>query len=133
MSSFNNRSFSTNAKYLSRPYGGRRHDFHLLKQEFSPALPRFENCTMKVDSGYTGIVNSYSYKSVSIPHKKSKNKPLTSEQKTANKQLALERIFVEHNIAGLKRFRIFQIGFVFTTLICMTKFSAFVLDCGILA
>ncbi|WP_420825165.1 transposase family protein [Thiospirillum jenense] len=37
---------------------------------------------------------------------KSKNKLLTSEQKTTNKQLASERIFVEHSIAGLKRFRI---------------------------
>ncbi|MBB1073095.1 transposase [Rhodoferax sp. 4810] len=93
-------------KYLSRPYGGRRHDFHLLKQEFPPELPWFENCTIRVDSGYTGIVNNYRCKSISIPHKKSKNKPLTSEQKTINKQFASERIFVEHSIAGLKRFRI---------------------------
>ena len=93
-------------RYLSHPYGGRRHDFHLLKQDFPPELPWFEHCAIRVDSGYTGIVNSYLCKSVAIPHKKSKNKPLTSEQKKTNKQLASERIFVEHSIAGLKRFRI---------------------------
>ena len=93
-------------KYLSRPYGGRRHDFNLLKKEFPPALPWFEHCTIRVDSGYIGISNSYLCKSVFIPHKKSKNKPLTSEQKMANQQLASERIVVEHSIAGLKRFRI---------------------------
>lgn len=26
-------------RYLSHPYGGRRHDFHLLKQDFPPELP----------------------------------------------------------------------------------------------
>jgi hypothetical protein len=93
-------------KYLSHSHSGRRHDFHLLKTEFPPDFPWFENFTVRVDSGYLGIANQYSCKSVFIPYKKSKNHPLTSEQKSANKQFASERIFVEHSIAGLKRFRI---------------------------
>lgn len=39
-------------------------------------------------------------------YKKSKNNPLTDEQKSANKQFGCERIFIEHSISGLKYFRI---------------------------
>jgi hypothetical protein len=35
-----------------------------------------------------------------------KTKPLTESQKDENKQMASERIIVEHSIAGLKRYRI---------------------------
>jgi hypothetical protein len=41
-----------------------------------------------------------------MPHKKSKLHPLTDEQKRANKLLASKRIFVEHVIGVIKRFKI---------------------------
>jgi hypothetical protein len=40
------------------------------------------------------------------PKKKSKQHPLTSEQKTVNRKLARQRIFVEHVIRKVKIFRI---------------------------
>ena len=40
------------------------------------------------------------------PAKKSKLHPLTPEQKVANRELASQRIFVEHVIGKLKVFRI---------------------------
>lgn len=93
-------------KYLSHCCNGSKHDFSLLKKEFPPELPWFENFNIKVDLGYLGIVKEYKCKSISIPYKKSKNNPLTDEQKLINKQFASERIFIEHSISGLKRFRI---------------------------
>ena len=40
------------------------------------------------------------------PHKKPKKQELTSEQKARNKELASERIFVEHLIRLVKIFRV---------------------------
>lgn len=93
-------------KYLSHCCYGKTHDFSLLKKEFPPELPWFKNFNIKVDLGYLGIVKEYKCKKISIPYKKSKNNPLTDEQKLTNKQFASERIFIEHSISGLKRFRI---------------------------
>ena len=93
-------------KYLSHCCYGRQHDFSLLKKEFPSELPWFEKFNIRVDLGYLGIVKDFKCKSVSIPYKKSKNNPLTDEQKLQNKQFAKERIFIEHSISGLKRFRI---------------------------
>ncbi len=93
-------------KYLSYCCYGKKHDFSLLKKEFPPNQPWFKNCNVKVDLGYLGIVKEYECQSISIPYKKSKHKLLTDDQKLTNKQFASERIFIEHSISGLKRFRI---------------------------
>ena len=93
-------------KYLSYCCLGKEHDFSLLKKEFPPVFDWFEKFNVKVDLGYLGIVKEYKCKSISIPYKKSKNNPLTEEQKIINKKFASERIFIEHSISGLKRFRI---------------------------
>jgi hypothetical protein len=93
-------------KYLSYCCLGKEHDFSLLKKEFPPVFDWFEKFNVKVDLGYLGIVKEYECKSISIPYKKSKNNPLTEEQKIINKKFASERIFIEHSISGLKRFRI---------------------------
>jgi hypothetical protein len=93
-------------KYLSTLYIGKRQDFSLLKTEFPPHKNWFKQFNINVDLGFLGIANEYNCKSLSIPHKKSKNKPLTQQQKNENKQLASKRVFIEHSFAGLKRFRI---------------------------
>lgn len=41
-----------------------------------------------------------------MPKKRSKNNPLTKEDKARNKQLAQERVLNEHVIGMLKRFKI---------------------------
>lgn len=51
-------------------------------------------------------MKNYLSKSISIPHKKTKTTSLTESQKNENKQMASERIKVEHSIGGLKRYRI---------------------------
>ncbi len=59
---------------------------------------------VKVDSGYQGI-NKY-HKNSDLPKKKSKNNPLTKEDKKKNRKLASDRIGNENVIGCLKRFKI---------------------------
>lgn len=93
-------------KYISHCCYGKKHDFSLLKKEFPPHLAWFKKFHLKVDLGYLGIAKEYECQAISIPYKKTKKQPLTDRQKNANKQLAAERIVVEHSLSGLKRFRI---------------------------
>ena len=92
-------------KYLSHCYAGKIHDYALLKEEFPQEFKWFEKFNIRVDLGYLGIAKDYLCKNVFIPHKKSKNNPLTDEQKAENQLLASERVAVEHSIGGMKRYR----------------------------
>jgi len=60
---------------------------------------------VRVDLGFLGMDKAYACQAVYLPHKRSKNKDITAIQKTENKQLAQERICVEHCFGGLKRYR----------------------------
>lgn len=93
-------------RYLSHACHGKTHDYALLKNEFPPERNWFKKFNLRVDLGFIGIAKDYQCGGISIPHKKSKNKPLTDAQKETNRRYAQERICVEHSIAGLKRFRI---------------------------
>ncbi len=77
------------------------HDFKLLQHS---RLAFKKGCEINVDTGYIGI-NKW-YDNVLMPKKKSKLKPLTNEDKKHNKAFSSKRIFVEHVIGVLKRFRI---------------------------
>ena len=57
-----------------------------------------------VDSGYQGLQREHA--NISLPTKKTKRKPLTKENKRANREQARERILVENVIGWLKRFRL---------------------------
>lgn len=80
---------------------GSKHDFKIFK-ESKTIIP--ESTVVRVDLGYKGIEKLH--KSVLIPHKKSKNKPLTTEQKEYNKALSKIRIVIEHLNRECKIFRI---------------------------
>ena len=56
------------------------------------------------DAGYQGLTNLHA--NSRTPKKKSKHHPLTEEQIAANRDLARQRIFVEHVIGKVKVFRI---------------------------
>lgn len=45
---------------------------------------------------------------IRIPHKKPKGGELSPEQKAENKQIAKERIYVEHGIRRIKSYRIMR-------------------------
>jgi hypothetical protein len=91
---------------MSKGYEGKIHDFNLLKMLFEPQTTLFKNIHIKVDLGFLGFAKNYPCLKLDIPHKKPRNGTLTEEQKLENKQLAKERIYVEHSIGGMKRYRI---------------------------
>lgn len=85
---------------------GKSHDYGMLKIEFPPEKNWFTEKYLRVDLGFLGIEKDYQCKEVIIPHKKSKNVELAAEQKKENKSFAKKRIYVEHSIGGMKRYRI---------------------------
>jgi hypothetical protein len=99
-------TFLKTIPYISDCCEGKRHDFSLLKDEFNKNKPWFTEFNIHLDLAYLGFLNEYNCQNLLIPHKKSKNKPLTESQKEENKQQASKRVIVEHSFAGLKRFRI---------------------------
>ncbi len=86
---------------------GKTHDFKLFKES---NLPFQEKQTVLVDSGYTGILKFYKEQgnnlNILIPKKKTKNNPLTKEDKTNNHEISKQRVIVENVIGLIKRFRI---------------------------
>lgn len=91
--------------YLSLSWIGKAHDYRIFKEEFPLAENWFVNHQVHVDLGFQGMADDYTCRELHIPHKKKKNQELSAEQKEENKELARERIYVEHTISGLKRYR----------------------------
>ena len=80
---------------------GCQHDYRLFKENYAGIA---QDILCLADTGYLGINKLHA--NSQIPAKKSKLHPLTVEQKVANRELASQRIFVEHVIGKLKVFRI---------------------------
>lgn len=91
--------------YLSEAYVGKTHDYSLLKAEFPPDKAWFANFTIRADSAYQGFASDYVCAKAVLPQKKPQGMELTDRQKQANKQKAQKRIWVEHSIGGMKRYR----------------------------
>jgi IS5 family transposase len=82
---------------------GRQHDFALCTN----TLPDLSATTyLMADSGYQGLAGLHHAEAVQIPHKASKNNPLSDEKKDSNRQLARKRVRIEHLFARLKVFKI---------------------------
>ena len=80
---------------------GSQHDYRLFKENYAGIA---QDILCLADPGYLGINKLHA--NSQIPAKNSKLHPLTLEQKEANRELASQRIFVEHEIGRLKVFRI---------------------------
>lgn len=91
---------------MSYCWVGQTHDFTMLKEEFCPGREWFKNHKVRVDLAYQGFEKEYICKELVIPKKRPRKGELTPEEKLSNKEKSKERIFVEHSIAGLKRYRI---------------------------
>lgn len=100
--------------YVSEYYDGKNVDFGIFKKEFPPDKGWFKNFKVLVDLGFVGIDKLYEIKELLIGEKKprkSKKNPepkLSEEQKTKNRAVSKERIFVEHAIGKMKRYRILK-------------------------
>jgi hypothetical protein len=81
---------------------GKTHDFTMFKDSMVGVLP--ENIFILVDKGYVGILDYFG--NALVPHKATKNNPLTDEQKAFNSMIGKLRVKIEHIIRRLKIFRI---------------------------
>jgi len=77
----------------------------MMKTEFPPSKQWFLNFKIRLDLGFVGFETHYNCKELNLPNKKPRKQELTEAQKAENKVQASERVIVEHNIGGLKRFR----------------------------
>ena len=93
--------------FASNAYDGRTHDFAIFKEIFAGLdFSRFET---HVDLGFLGLGKNVSGANVFIPHKATKNYPLTARQKEENTELSRLRVVVENAIAKIKSFFIMRI------------------------
>ena len=81
---------------------GTVHDFRMFKESLVGVLP--DNIFALLDSAYQGVHEYFG--NALIPHKATKNNPLTDEQKSVNTMIAKLRVSVEHKIRQIKIFRI---------------------------
>lgn len=109
---------------------GKRHDFCLLKESKARIHPAVN---VLVDTGYQGIAKIH--KQSELPKKKSKENPLTEEDKKANKIISGKRSANENTIEMLKHFKIlsdryrnrrrrFCLRFNLITVICNWEFKS---------
>ena len=80
---------------------GSTHDFRLFK-ESKTVMAHQVLCL--ADAGYQGLADLHA--NSHTPKKRSKHHPLTLQQQAAKRELARQRIFVEHVIRKVKIFRI---------------------------
>ena len=80
---------------------GKRHDFQLFKD--SHVHVKAET-VLEADTGYQGIAQIHA--NSLLPKKRSKNHPLSKQERKDNRRISRERILVEHAIRFVKRFRI---------------------------
>lgn len=108
---------------------GKKHDFRLFQKSGVHAGADTE---LETDTGYTGITSIY--RNSLLPKKCCKNKPLTEQDKENNRIIFKKRIYVEHAIRFVKRFRIlseqyrnrrkrFSLGFSLLAGICKFDLS----------
>ena len=114
---------------LTKTRPGARQDYYRFKQTgLGEVIP--DKVWVWVDLGFVGIVKDYPCLQVVIPHKSSKNHPLTPEQKAENQVISTFRIRVEHTIAGIKRFRCLTDAYRNKGTILADKFM--LIACGLL-
>lgn len=80
---------------------GKRHDFRLFKESKPHLHPQIKVIT---DTGYQGLQKQH--KNTNMPKKRSKENPLTKEEKKSNQKLSSDRVINENIIGVIKRFKI---------------------------
>ncbi|MEM1216522.1 MAG: transposase family protein, partial [Bacteroidota bacterium] len=86
----------------------------ILKAEFPPVQDWFSKFKVLFDLGFVGVDKLYEFKELILGEKKprkSKSNPkpeLSAAQKSKNRSVSKERIFVEHAIGKMKRYRILK-------------------------
>jgi len=90
----------------------------MIKDEFDPQSGDwFRNKKVWIDLGYLGFDNDFQTDELHVPHKSKRRKKetdprivYTDEEEADNKVVSSKRIYVEHAIGGIKRYRFFLFG-----------------------
>ena len=85
---------------------GKTHDFALFKDS---GVRMCKKTKAKVDTGYLGIKKIHA--NSELPIKSSKNHKLTKEDKRHNRKISSQRVYNEHAIGFLKRFKILALPY----------------------
>ena len=89
-------------KVICTAFGfGKKQDFRFFKKSKMHMHP---DMLAETDTGYVGIKKIHD--NSILPKKRTKNKPLTSEDKAFNRKISSSRGTNEHAIGFIKRFRI---------------------------
>lgn len=92
---------------VSRTAPGRTHDLTVLRHDgILGRLPA--DAGVMADKGYVGVQADAGGRPVVIPAKAGRNRPLTDEQKAANRVINRCRVVVEHVMAQLNRFQVLR-------------------------
>ena len=97
--------------YVSGFYDGGNVDFGLFKKGFPPGKGWSKKKKVIVGPGFQGIKKLYGAREIIIGEKKPEGGPkpkLAPEQKKRNTEAGRERIYVEHAIGRLKKFRVLK-------------------------
>ncbi|MDR2700639.1 MAG: transposase [Nitrososphaerota archaeon] len=87
---------------IAQSYGS-KHDFELFKENFDGCL---KGVLFLADRGYRGILELYL--NSKTPVKCKNNQKLSKKEKACNRDLSMQRIFIEHVNAWIKRFKILK-------------------------
>ncbi len=87
--------------YLSKTYEGTVHDKKICDIEKYNFPEKF---LLRYDLGYVGYNPGNA--TIEKPHKNTKLKPLTGQQKSENKTISGKRVTIEQAISGVKRLRV---------------------------
>lgn len=93
--------------FVSCAYPGHIHDFAIFKALFAGF--DFSAFQVFVDLGFLGIKNVVKGSVFTIPHKRVKKEPLSSQQSAENKEMSRVRVVIENVIAKLKSFFVLRI------------------------
>ena len=80
---------------------GKKHDFSIYKES---QIHLHQDINAVTDTGYLGLQKLH--QNTDMPKKRSKNHPLTKEDKQRNRDLSSQRVLNEHVIGSVKRFKI---------------------------
>jgi hypothetical protein len=87
---------------VTKTKSGRRHDKRIAdKNQLIQNIPK--DVGIFTDTGFQGIQKQHNH--VVMPHKATKNHPLTPEKKQENKLISSIRVVSEHAIGGMKRLK----------------------------
>jgi hypothetical protein len=88
--------------FLSPTRSGRRHDKRLADKDHLPrGIP--DNVTAWTDTGFVGWGRGHP--NIIMPKKRTKNHPLTEEEREENRVISSIRVISEHAIGGIKRLK----------------------------